>query len=106
MFERICHLSWTNPAMPMCFVPGSSNTFRSRRTVAGQSSRKAANAFACPVVDAGSAGLPVPFAEKMNSPRDPPASCVCSSMSVFLRNSPPYLNVCLSISRVIVPATL
>src|SRR5438128_2101888 len=80
-------------------------TFRSRATPFGQSSRKAANEFARPVRDAVSAGEPVPEALKMKRPRDPPASCVCNSMSVFLRHSPPILIVCVAFNFVRVVAT-
>src|SRR5213593_440626 len=80
-------------------------TFRSRATPFGQSSRNEANEFARPVSEAVSAGDPVPDALKMNRPREPPASCVCSSMSVFLRHSPPTLIVCVAFSFVSVVAT-
>ena len=51
------------------------------------------------------AGFPVPLALNVNRPRGPPASCVCSSMSVFFRHSPPNFTVCLFISLVTEPTT-
>src|SRR5437899_1251116 len=72
-------------------------TLRSRCTVIGQSRRNEANGFARPVSEPVSAGDPVPEALKLNRPRGPPASCVCSSTSVFLRHSPPILIVWLCI---------
>src|SRR5262245_7515513 len=100
MSGRTCHLSWMNVAIAQCLVPGRSMTLRSRRTVFGQSSRNDASELARPVVDADSAGEPVPDALKMNCPRGPPASCVCRSISVFFRHSPPNLMVCVFISFV------
>src|SRR5215831_8922883 len=82
-----------NVAMFQWRVPGASMTLRSRWTTRGQSRRNEASEFASPVVDAGSAGLPVPDAENVKLPRGPPASCVCSSLSVFFRHSPPILIV-------------
>src|SRR5689334_23001681 len=74
-------------------VPGASMTFRSRDTELGQSSRNDANELAMPDCDAVSDKLPVPDAENANPPRGPEVSCVCSSLSVFFRNSPPVLIV-------------
>ncbi len=99
-FERACHLSCTNQNDAQCLVPGLSKTFRSRCTADGQSSRNDAIELARLLVDAVSAGLPVPDALKVNEPRGPPASCVCSSMSLLWRNSPPNLTVCVRSSRV------
>ncbi len=92
-FERTCHLSWMNAAMFQWRVPGASMTFRSRETAFGQSSRNDANELAMPDCDAVSDGLPVPDAENPNPPRGPVVSCVCSSLSVFFRHSPPVLIV-------------
>src|SRR5919198_174331 len=75
-------------------------TFRSRCTVFGQSSRNDANEFARPLVEATSAGEPVPEALNTNRPRGPPASCVCRSTSRFFRHSPPNLIVCVCINFV------
>src|SRR5438874_262876 len=70
-------------------------TLRSRCTVLGQSSRNEANVLAMfEFVVADSAGEPVPEALKAKRPRGPPASCVCSRMSRFLRHSPPTFTVC------------
>ena len=80
-------------------------TFRSRCTVFGQSSRNDANELARPLSVAVSAGEPVPEALNAKRPRGPPASCVCSRMSRFLRHSPPNLTVCLLISLVSEPTT-
>src|SRR5215469_1643644 len=94
MFERICHLSWMNVARFQWRVPGASMTLRSRCTVLGQSSRNAANAFAWPpLIDAVSPTVAVPDEENAKRPRGPPASCVCNSLSVFFRHSPPTLIV-------------
>src|SRR5438093_1879576 len=101
MCGRTCHLSWTNVAIAQCLVPGRSITFRSRVTPLGQSRRNAANELAIPLSDADSLGDPVPPEMKLNRPRGPPASCVCSSTSVFFRHSPPILTVCVCISLVI-----
>src|SRR4030095_14208704 len=101
-----CHLSWMNPATAQCLVPGRSITFRSRATPFGQSRRNDAKElarFCC--VEAASAGEPVPDALKVNRPRDPPASCVCSSISWCFRHSPPILIVCVAFSFVSVVAT-
>ena len=58
-----------------------------------------------PASEACSAGDPVPERLKLNRPRGPPASCVCSRTSVFFRHSPPILIVCVAISLVSVVAT-
>ena len=83
-----------------CLVPGLSKTFRSRDTADGQSSRNDAIELARLFVDALSAGLPVPEALKVNPPRGPAASWVCSSMSLLWRSSVPSLMVCELSSRV------
>src|SRR5215203_1210578 len=105
MFGRSCHLSWTNANVAQCFVPGSS-TRRSRRTVLGQSRRYAAKELARLPTLGLSPSSPVPAAPKMNSPRDPPASCVCSRKSRLCRHSPPNLMVWFPCSLVSVAATL
>src|SRR6476659_7957766 len=89
-----------NDAIAQCLVPGWSTTFRSRCTLFGQSRRKDANEFASPLNEACSVGDPVPDAVNAKRPREPPASCVCSRMSLFFRHSPPNLIVCLFISLV------
>src|SRR5262249_52712683 len=68
-------------------------TFRSRDTAFGQSSRNDAKELAMPDCEAGSDGLPVPDAANPNPPRGPVGSCVCRSLSVFFRHSPPILMV-------------
>ena len=102
---RACHLSCMKRNVAQCCVPGSSMTFRSRVTPFGQSSRNDANELATPVSDDASVGRPVPDALKLNRPREPPASCVCSSMSRLCRHSPPIFTVWLRTSLVTVVAT-
>ena len=51
-----------------------------------------------------SPGSPVPEALKLNRPRGPPASCVCSSRSRLCRHSPPTFTVWLPMSLVTVVA--
>ena len=104
MFGRICHLSCTNANVAWCLVPGSS-TRRSRRTWLGQSRRYAAKELARLPTLGLSPSSPVPAAPKMNSPREPPASCVCSRKSRLCRHSPPNLIVWFPCSLVSVAAT-
>ena len=92
------------PAIAQCLVPGSSMTFRSRATPLGQSSRNEAKEFASRQRCA-SRGDPVPEALKLNRPRGPPASCVCSRTSAFFRHSPPIFSVCVAFTLVNVVAT-